>query len=213
MTAMLAGALAILGFADPAAAGKPDKVTYKWKGHGADFYAQGDGCLRYSVDIYGREAVLDYSGQKPTSDSGVFAGVYLWDKDDGFLIGTLGVDMPGDFTGDLEEASLSIEFTAQVFQCTPDPTCSTDQPVNCVPAGTELVSIAGTWDGVGELTKWKSHEVDNSGDQKYMSYGRGTYRSADVSVTLSAGDIELNLDGTGELYKAAEGFIQITYDE
>lgn len=214
-TLLLAGVVALLGSADPASAGKPEKTTYKWKGHGAEFYEEGEaegGCLRYSVDFSGREAVLDYSDTKPTSDSGVFAGVYLWDKDDGILIGTLGIDVPGDFTGDLEEAEASITFTADVMQCAPDPTCDSDQPVNCYQAGTRLVSVAATWDGFGALTKWNEHDVDNTEEQKYISYGKGTYRSADVSLTLEAGDIELDLDGTGGLYKAKEGFIQIVHD-
>lgn len=187
-----------------ATAGQPD---YQWnvKDHSATASAYlYDGCESSGVDISGSESSSHDGGGAPVKDNGAWAGYSSYNWCTGSQ--TYGyVWVPGGFDGDMQGASIDVEFEAESYDYV-----EIDGEWVYSYLGTRTVEINAEFTGIGKAEHGRNSSMSRWGDSfsRYRWVGQWREATVEMSVTVDGNSVDLG-DVTGSLSKANSGSVAI----
>jgi hypothetical protein len=172
----------------------------------------GDSCQRLDIELFAVDESTNPKGPVEFDFERLSMFLTVVDYESGTLIVT---DTNRDivFNGNLQSASVSVEFELPVlrFQCDPDPTCS--MLANCQIVGIfEPALFDLTWTGIGEATVFHTNEttVDSPFFILRHTHTQETIRDATVSGLISVGEFDFEIeDEFGELFHFTSQFTEI----
>lgn len=195
-----------MGLSASATASAPD-YQVQVRDHSANGNAFAfDDCQQISVDVGGSESASHSGGGAPTTSNTVWAGYWAYNWCTGEQ--TSGwTSLEGGFGGDMQGASIDLEFEADTYQW-----AEIEGEWVYTYVGTQTIEVNAELTGVGKAV----HGMNNSVSRWGSSFSRyrwvGSWREATVemSVTVEGVSVELT-DAWGNLGKANSGSLAI-YD-
>jgi hypothetical protein len=193
-----------LGLSAAATASAPD-YQVQVRDHSANGNAFAfDDCQQISVDVGGSESSSHSGGGAPTTSNTVWAGYWSYNWCTGEQ--TSGwTSLEGGFAGDMQGASIDLEFEADTYQW-----AEIDGEWVYAYVGTQTIEVNAELTGVGKTVQGMNNSVSRWGSSfsRYRWIGSWREASVEMSVTVEGVSVVLT-DAWGNLGKANSGSLAI----